>query len=113
MQKSRKFFGTARNADEGGSLTILATALIETESKMDEVIFESSKAPVIWRYDWIGFSRTSHFCDSFRKVGREITYVPSRRVQKVVEVHLLLCLWRGDRGDTKAIGEPRIMLNFS
>jgi len=43
LQKSRKFFGTARNVEEGGSLTILATALIETESKMDEVIFEEFK----------------------------------------------------------------------
>ncbi len=43
MQKSRKFFGTARNVEEGGSLTILATALIETESRMDEVIFEEFK----------------------------------------------------------------------
>lgn len=43
MQKSRKFFGTARNVDEGGSLTILASALIETESRMDDVIFEEFK----------------------------------------------------------------------
>lgn len=43
LQKSRKFFGAARNVEEGGSLTILATALIETESRMDEVIFEEFK----------------------------------------------------------------------
>ncbi len=43
LQKSRKFFGAARNVAEGGSLTILATALIETESRMDEVIFEEFK----------------------------------------------------------------------
>lgn len=43
LQKSRKFFGTARNVDEGGSLTVLATALIETESRMDDVIFEEFK----------------------------------------------------------------------
>ncbi|MDB9741801.1 transcription termination factor Rho [Akkermansiaceae bacterium] len=43
MQKSRKFFGTARNVDEGGSLTVLATALIETESRLDDVIFEEFK----------------------------------------------------------------------
>ena len=43
LQKSRKFFGSARNLVEGGSLTILATALIETESRMDEVIFEEFK----------------------------------------------------------------------
>jgi transcription termination factor Rho len=43
LQKSRKFFGAARNVEEGGSLTILATALIETESRMDDVIFEEFK----------------------------------------------------------------------
>ncbi|MCU0795499.1 MAG: transcription termination factor Rho [Akkermansiaceae bacterium] len=43
LQQSRKFFGYARNIEEGGSLTILATALIETESKMDDVIFEEFK----------------------------------------------------------------------
>ncbi|MPY95649.1 MAG: transcription termination factor Rho [Acidimicrobiia bacterium] len=39
----KKFFGAARNVDEGGSLTILATALVETGSRMDEVIFEEFK----------------------------------------------------------------------
>jgi transcription termination factor Rho len=39
----KKFFGAARNIEEGGSLTILATALIETGSKMDDVIFEEFK----------------------------------------------------------------------
>ena len=39
----KKFFGAARNVEEGGSLTILATALIETGSRMDEVIFEEFK----------------------------------------------------------------------
>ena len=39
----KKFFGAARNVENGGSLTILATALVETNSKMDEVIFEEFK----------------------------------------------------------------------
>jgi transcription termination factor Rho len=39
----KRFFGAARNLEEGGSLTILATALVETGSKMDEVIFEEFK----------------------------------------------------------------------
>ncbi len=43
LQQSRKFFGYARNVEEGGSLTVLATALIETESRMDDVIFEEFK----------------------------------------------------------------------
>jgi transcription termination factor Rho len=43
LQRPKRFFGAARNAEEGGSLTIIATALIETGSKMDEVIFEEFK----------------------------------------------------------------------
>ena len=43
LQKSRKFFGTARNIEDGGSLTILATALVETESRLDDVVFEEFK----------------------------------------------------------------------
>jgi transcription termination factor Rho len=43
LQKPKKFFGAARNIEEGGSLTIIATALIDTGSKMDEVIFEEFK----------------------------------------------------------------------
>ena len=43
ITETRKFFGAARNIEEGGSLTILATCLIETESRMDDVIFEELK----------------------------------------------------------------------
>lgn len=43
LHKPKRFFGAARNIEEGGSLTILATALIETGSRMDEVIFEEFK----------------------------------------------------------------------
>ncbi len=43
LQKPKKFFGAARKIEDGGSLTILATALIDTGSKMDEVIFEEFK----------------------------------------------------------------------
>jgi transcription termination factor Rho len=43
LQKPKQFFGAARNTEEGGSLTILATALVDTGSKMDEVIFEEFK----------------------------------------------------------------------
>lgn len=43
LQKPKKFFGSARNIEDGGSLTIIGTALIETGSKMDEVIFEEFK----------------------------------------------------------------------
>jgi transcription termination factor Rho len=43
LQRPKRFFGSARNIEEGGSLTILATALIETGSRMDDVIFEEFK----------------------------------------------------------------------
>ena len=43
LTKPKKFFGSARNAEEGGSLTVLATALTETGSRMDQVIFEEFK----------------------------------------------------------------------
>ena len=43
LERPKRFFGAARNLEEGGSLTIIATALIETGSKMDEVIYEEFK----------------------------------------------------------------------
>lgn len=43
LQRPKRFFGAARNVEEGGSLTILATALVDTGSKMDEVIYEEFK----------------------------------------------------------------------
>jgi len=43
LHKPKRFFGAARNIEEGGSLTIMATALIDTGSRMDEVIFEEFK----------------------------------------------------------------------
>ena len=43
LQKPKRFFGGARNIEEGGSLTIIATALVETGSRMDDVIFEEFK----------------------------------------------------------------------
>ena len=43
LEKPKRFFGAARNIEEGGSLTIIATALVETGSKMDEVIYEEFK----------------------------------------------------------------------
>ena len=43
LQKPKRFFGAARNIEEGGSLTIMATALVDTGSRMDDVIFEEFK----------------------------------------------------------------------
>ncbi|MDP1465699.1 transcription termination factor Rho, partial [Klebsiella pneumoniae] len=43
LHRPKRFFGAARNVEEGGSLTIIATALIDTGSKLDEVIYEEFK----------------------------------------------------------------------
>ena len=43
LQRPKRFFGAARNIEDGGSLTIIATALVDTGSRMDEVIFEEFK----------------------------------------------------------------------
>ncbi len=43
LQRPKRFFGAARNIEEGGSLTILATALVDTGSRMDDVIYEEFK----------------------------------------------------------------------
>ncbi len=43
LQRPKRFFGAARNVEEGGSLTIIATALVDTGSRMDDVIFEEFK----------------------------------------------------------------------
>lgn len=48
LNKPKRFFGAARNIEEGGSLTILATALVETGSRMDDVIFEEFKGTGNW-----------------------------------------------------------------
>ncbi|SUV41066.1 transcription termination factor Rho [Acinetobacter haemolyticus] len=49
LERPKRFFGAARNIEEGGSLTIISTALIETGSKMDDVIYENSKVQVTKR----------------------------------------------------------------
>ena len=51
LHKPKRFFGAARNIEGGGSLSIIATALTETGSKMDEVIFEEFKGTEIWNYN--------------------------------------------------------------
>ncbi|HTN87427.1 MAG TPA: transcription termination factor Rho, partial [Sorangium sp.] len=48
LHKPKRFFGAARNVEEGGSLTIVATALVDTGSRMDEVIFEEFKGTGNW-----------------------------------------------------------------
>ena len=50
LHMPKRFFGAARNMREGGSLTILATALVDTGSRMDDVIYEEFKEPAIWSW---------------------------------------------------------------
>ncbi len=52
LEKPKRFFGAARNIEEGGSLTIIATALVETGSKMDEVIYEEFKGTGNMELPW-------------------------------------------------------------
>ena len=59
LQKPKRFFGAARNIEEGGSLTIMATALVDTGSRMDDVIFEEFKGPATWRSTSTGSWSTS------------------------------------------------------
>ena len=47
LQRPKRFFGAARNVEEGGSLTIISTALIDTGSRMDEVLLRNLKEQVI------------------------------------------------------------------
>ena len=61
LQRPKRFFGSARNIEGGGSLTILGTALVETGSKMDEVIFEESKVRATWSFTWTANFRTRGF----------------------------------------------------
>ncbi len=57
LQRPKRFFGAARNIEEGGSLTIIATALIETGSRMDDVIYEEFKGTGNMKSTWIVRSR--------------------------------------------------------
>ena len=50
LYKPKRFFGAARNIEGGGSLTIIATALVETGSRMDDMIYESSRVRAIWKF---------------------------------------------------------------
>ena len=59
LHMPKKFFGAARNMREGGSLTVLATALVETGSKMDDVVMKNLREPAIWSWSLTaGFRKT-------------------------------------------------------
>jgi len=66
LQRPKRFFGAARNIEEGGSLTIIATALIDTGSRMDEVIFEEFKgtgnSEIVQRWIFLSLVRGKKSC---------------------------------------------------
>ena len=61
LHKPKRFWFSKRNIENGGSLTIIATALVETGSKMDEVIFEEFKVLGIWKCSLIEAFQTEEF----------------------------------------------------
>ncbi|UXI69092.1 transcription termination factor Rho [Tahibacter amnicola] len=88
LQRPKRFFGAARNVEEGGSLTILATALIDTGSKMDEVIYEEFK----------GTGNMEVHLD--RRIGEKRVYPAininrsgTRREELLIEPDLLQKIW--------------------
>ncbi len=110
LQRARKFFGYARKVEEGGSLTLLATALIETDSKMDEVIFEEFKGTGNMEihidremaerriYPAIHVQKTGtrkdellYHPDEFRRISairRQLTQLPAGEAMEVLIKHL-------------------------
>ena len=69
LQRPKRFFGAARNIEDGGSLTIIATALVETGSRMDDVIFEE-------------FKGTGNMRDRARPQDGRQAHLPRRRHQQ-------------------------------
>jgi transcription termination factor Rho len=59
LQRPKRFFGAARNIEEGGSLTIIATALVDTGSAWMRSSSRSSRAPATWKFSWIAAWPTS------------------------------------------------------
>lgn len=104
LQRPKRFFGAARNIEEGGSLTIIATALIDTGSRMDEVIFEEFKGTgnseiVLDRK--IADKRIFPAIDILKSGTRkEDLLVPRQELQKVFVLRRILA----PMGTTDAIG---------
>ena len=94
LQKPKRFFGAARKIEEGGSLTIIATALIDTGSRMDEVIFEEFKGTgnsEIWLERKLMEKRTYPAIDIAKSgTRREELLIPKELLQKVWVLRKLL-----------------------
>ncbi|GAB4170933.1 MAG: transcription termination factor Rho [Geothermobacteraceae bacterium] len=88
LHKPKRFFGAARNIEEGGSLTIIATALIDTGSKMDEVIFEEFKGTgnMELHLDRRLMDKRTFPCIDINKSG-------TRREELLVESSVLQRIW--------------------
>ena len=71
LYKPKKFFGAARNLEEGGSITILATALVETGSRMDDLIFEEFKGTQAFRESYFPGYRSQQVRDETRRSADE------------------------------------------
>ena len=107
LQWPKRFFGAARNVEEGGSLTIIATALIDTGSRMDEVIFEEFK----------GTGNSEIVLDrglSDRRIypAIDITRSGTRKEELLIEPHVLNRLWilRKFFGDFNALEAMEFLL---
>src|SRR5207245_9239698 len=85
----KKFIGAARNLEEGGSLTIIATALVETGSRMDEVIFEEFKATGNWE---IRLDRQLSEKRRFPAINVEAS--GTRREERLMPSSELALVWR-------------------
>jgi transcription termination factor Rho len=94
LQKPKRFFGAARNIEEGGSLTIIATALIDTGSKMDEVIYEEFKGTgnMELHLDRRAAEKRTYPAININRSGtrREELIVPSDKLQKAWILRKLL-----------------------
>lgn len=94
LQRPKRFFGAARNVTEGGSLTIIATALVDTGSKMDEVIYEEFKGTGNWEVHLsrrIAERRTYPAIDINRSgTRREELMMPQDQMQKMWILRKLL-----------------------
>jgi transcription termination factor Rho len=87
LQKPKRFFGAARQIENGGSLTIIATALIETGSRMDEVIFEEFKGTGNRNCSW------SQVVDKRIFPAVDIVASSTRRDDLLLEKDVLQRLW--------------------
>ena len=88
LQKPKRFFGAARNVEEGGSLTIIATALIDTGSRMDDVIYEEFKGTGNLE---IHLDRRMHEKRIFPAIN--VNRSGTRREELLIEKEILQKIW--------------------